>query len=130
MIDQSDLDHMLFQLWGKYSRTDDTIFHPLIYHLLDTSAVALEMWHDCLSDSFKKEMASSFGIPLNDTGKLLAFWVGLHDIGKAGPEFQRKNPERLLALANLGLSFPSRMMKPDGFHATATTLIVRRLLQQ
>jgi len=130
MPNPGDLDHPLYQLWGKYSPKDNSNYHPLIYHMLDASAVALEMWNECLSDSFKEDLTSTFGMSNLYAGHLLSFWIGLHDIGKAGPEFQRKNPERVLTLSNIGLSFPSRAIEPEGFHATATTQILRRLMQQ
>lgn len=130
MLTVNNLDNILYQLWGKYSKTDNSTYHPLIYHMLDAAAVALEMWDSSLSQAFKSDMASSFGLSIQQTGLLVAYWIGLHDIGKCGPEFQRKNPDRKQVLADLGLSFPTRARKPDGFHATATTSILRRLFQQ
>lgn len=123
-----DLNHLVYKLWGKSSRSDNSVYHPLIYHMLDTSAVALEIWEQCLAESFKDELASIFEISVEESGRLFAFWVGLHDIGKAGPEFQRKNVNRMQILTELGLTFPHHSYKIEGFHATATTRVIRDLI--
>jgi len=125
-----DLNHLVYQLWGKSSRSDNSVYHPLIYHLLDTSAVALEIWEQCLAESFKADLASIFEISVEEMGCLLAFWVGLHDIGKAGPEFQGKNADRKQILTELGLSFPAHPYKVEGFHATATARMIRDLITE
>lgn len=127
MYIQSKRDSVM-ELWAKYEKGDETNWHPLIFHLLDTAAVVQLLWDDCLSESYKTSIASAFGSPIDEMSKVLAFWVGLHDIGKASPEFQKKNHSRQRALEELSFEFPSSKTKVDGFHATGTTLILKRIL--
>ena len=114
-------------LWAKFHRDDETDWHPLLWHMLDSAAVAKCLWEDCLSTAFKSKIASSFHLSIEDMGKLLIFWVALHDIGKASPEFQKKNGLRRKVLESHGFDFPSSRFEIEGFHATGTTLILRRI---
>ncbi len=116
-------------IWAKFSKDDPSEWHPLIYHILDTTAVAQVMWEYCLSESFKNTISDSFGLTIDGMGNLLSFWIGLHDIGKAGPEFQKKNIEKQIFFEALGFSFPS-ITAQHGFHATATTIILRNLFSE
>ena len=115
------------ELWAKFQRDDETNWHPLLWHLLDTAAVAKCLWDDSLSTAFKTQFASSFDLSIEEMGKLLMFWVALHDIGKASPEFQKKNGLRRQVLEEQGFDFPSSRFDIEGFHATGTTLILRRI---
>lgn len=119
------MPHMEF--WAKFERDDETNWHPLLWHMLDTAAVAKCLWEDCLSAAIKSKLASSFQLSIEDMGKLLIFWVALHDIGKASPDFQKKNKLRRKLLEDQGYDFPSSNFTIDGFHATGTTLILRRI---
>jgi len=119
-----------FNLWAKFQRGNEHDWHALLWHMIDSAAVARLLWEDCLSKSFKISMASKFGLSLEETGKLLAFWVSLHDIGKAGPEFQKKNANRRQVLEGLGLKFPKSRTKVSGFHGTATSLILKRIFSK
>lgn len=116
------------ELWAKYSQGNESDWHPLLWHLVDTAAVAKLLWEDCLSASYKTTLASRFNLSVDEMGRLLTFWVALHDIGKAGPEFQKKNPLRQKDLENIGFNFPFSRFHIEGFHATATTLILKRIL--
>lgn len=115
----------LHQIWAKISKDNPSLWHPLIYHILDTAAVAQIMWNECLCESFKTSIASNFDLNSDETGILVSFWVGLHDIGKAGPGFQKKSESKKEFFQELGFTFPTTLEK-NGFHATATTIIFKR----
>jgi CRISPR-associated endonuclease/helicase Cas3 len=116
-----------FQLWAKFQKGDETHWHALLWHMIDSAGVARLLWEDCLSESYKISLASTFDLSIEEAGKLLTFWVALHDIGKAGPEFQKKNLSRKQVLEGMDLHFPKPRTKVPGFHGTATTLILKRL---
>ncbi|MGV8049183.1 MAG: CRISPR-associated helicase Cas3' [Anaerolineaceae bacterium] len=120
----------VFELWAKSSTQNPLSWHPLIWHLLDASAVAQLLWKHVLSESYKISVASELGLSDEDTGTLISFWVGLHDIGKAGPAFQTKNTDRGQRLEQLGYDFPKVIFKTKGFHATATTLILKQIFPE
>lgn len=121
---------LYMEFWAKFTRKNELEWHSLLWHLVDTAAVTKLLWNDCLSLEFKKSLSRSFGLSVDDMGVLLMFWIGLHDIGKAGPEFQKKNRPRQDKLEKLGFVFPTSRFKIDGFHATATTLMIERVLSE
>ena len=93
------------QLWGKTprdrwnQRCADGRYHPLLYHMLDVSAVAGLVWDECLIPQLRKRLECSLGTGARTQIVLLA---GAHDLGKASPGFQKKVP----ALSqNCGLRF-------------------------
>ena len=95
-------------LWAKSNRENPDDIHLLIYHLLESAAVGLALWNHSLSKSVKREMADLFDLPEEAFGHYLAYWIGLHDIGKATPAFQikleRGNPTLIKAIRDSGLS--------------------------
>ena len=64
--------------------------HPLICHMLDVAQVTLALWNEVLTDSVREQFAEVLGLDSEATGRLLAFWAALHDLGKASPAFQRQ----------------------------------------
>lgn len=93
-------------LWAKYDSAIGQT-HLLLYHLTDVAQVALVMWEKVLSQGIKRQLAEWLGLEAVATGRLMAFWAGLHDIGKASPVFQYKKPGTAELLENLGLTFRS-----------------------
>lgn len=80
--------------WAK--TTDDkndpereNAFHPLICHLIDVAMAAHGIWEKSLTETQKKRLAKPFGLEddPDQAGNLLAFLVGLHDLGKCSPPF-------------------------------------------
>jgi len=102
---QADLQIKL--LWAKSNRDNPEEIHLLIYHLLESAAVGLALWDHSLSKSIKKEMTILFNLSEDAFGHFLAYWIGLHDIGKAAPAFQimikKGNPSLLQAIRKSGL---------------------------
>lgn len=117
-------------VWGKTDKDNVQVWHPLIHHLLDASAVSQILWEQSLSVSFKDELSAQFGLSSEETESLISFWVGIHDIGKAGPEFQKKNSYLKDILASSGFVFPTQEFTTKGFHGTATTIILKRLFKE
>lgn len=101
-----------FSLWAKTDKEDGEKIHPLIYHLLDVGECALALWNNALSEQTRKTFANFLGLDVEATGRLLAFWASLHDIGKAAPGFQRKYPPAISGLKAAGFTFPETTPKP------------------
>ncbi|WP_462203366.1 CRISPR-associated helicase Cas3' [Frankia sp. CcWB3] len=74
------------RLWGKRKGLPGP--YPLVFHLLDTGAAAEVLWRDYLSVSIRRTIAVGLGVPVDQAGRLLAFWAALHDLGKIMPGFQ------------------------------------------
>ena len=87
-----------FQYWGKADEKyiGPTSWHPLAYHCLDVSVVALCWWDT--SSTIRRTFLDSFNWPESLQIQLRAwvtFFVGLHDLGKFDVRFQLKAPNAL-----------------------------------
>ncbi|PKO05842.1 MAG: hypothetical protein CVU41_09455 [Chloroflexi bacterium HGW-Chloroflexi-3] len=91
MIQKEQLMDLVEITWGKSDRKNPEKYHLLIYHLLDTAAVAWVLWKNSISVSIRKEISELLKLNEDESGILLSCWIALHDIGKASPVFQRKN---------------------------------------
>jgi CRISPR-associated endonuclease/helicase Cas3 len=96
-------------LWAKTSRDKTAAWHPLLFHMLDAGNVALALWRNYLPSSTRNRFASLLRLDEESTGRLLAFWTSLHDIGKASPSFQAKSPERKELLLHKSIPFPPNL---------------------
>jgi CRISPR-associated endonuclease/helicase Cas3 len=93
----------LAALWAKAdAKTGE--YHLLIYHLIDVAAVALALWQQALSANVRAQVARWLNLSEEYAGRLIAFWAGLHDIGKACPGFQGKSSLTATALSQTGLA--------------------------
>ena len=94
----------LTRFWAKTSHDKDKFpnaFHPLICHMIDVACVVLVMWKEVLPTVTKQRLAKPFGLDcelsdcghtskactLYKAGRLIAFFAGLHDLGKCSPPF-------------------------------------------
>ena len=114
------------QLWAKTNR-EKTQTHPLICHLLDVAAVTQTLWDTVLTGSFRAQMAHALGLEPAPAGQLLAFWAGLHDLGKASPCFQRKH-QPMEAQLNTASLLPKRYAQETCPHGTLVTRTLPALL--
>ena len=102
-----DWDFMLHpNIWAKTPRfvqlaPEEPRWHPLIAHLIDVAMVAQVMWDSLLPKVLKEKIAAKLCcMNERDAGRWVAFFVGLHDLGKATPGFALKwdeGKERLLS---------------------------------
>ncbi|GIV76691.1 MAG: hypothetical protein KatS3mg050_1085 [Litorilinea sp.] len=117
------------RLWAKAnSRTGET--HPLICHLIDVAQAALALWEESFTEGLRQRFAQALNLDVDAAGRTLAFWVGLHDLGKASPGFQRKYKPAVTELEAAGLPFPPAFADEPCYHATITTCTLGRLLAQ
>jgi len=82
------LDAWIF--WAKWSRETRTAgsYHPALCHLVDVAMVAEAMWQEVLPSPWKERMAAALETDIPSAERWVAFWAGLHDIGKVSPGFQ------------------------------------------
>ena len=92
----------LAALWAK-SETKTGEYHLLIHHLIDVAATALALWKHALSASARAQVAQWLHLGEEAAGRLVSFWTGLHDIGKASPGFQAKSSVTAALLRQTGL---------------------------
>jgi len=99
-------------LWGKSKGLRRPL--PLTQHLLDTCAVGERLWDGYLAPAVR----DAFDGCTEGTGRnLLRLVCAVHDVGKASPAFQLKEPGLCVQLSEAGLALPVGRMTP----ATART---------
>lgn len=99
------MNEISVKLWAKTDATSKQ-WHPLLFHMLDASQVALVLWDKFFSPALQNRFTGWLGNNPEEISRTLSFWVALHDIGKASPAFQSKNIELQTGLIDLGLNFP------------------------
>ncbi|MFG1918087.1 CRISPR-associated helicase Cas3' [Micromonospora sp. NPDC048898] len=82
-IDEPDVD---LRLWGKWRGL--LAPYPLIWHLVDTGAVAGRLWDRYLTTGQRRVIAAGLGVDEGHARRLVMLWASLHDLGKAIPGFQ------------------------------------------
>ncbi len=116
------------RLWAK-TNDDRTQTHPLICHMIDVAQVALVMWNEVLTDGVRAQFANTLGLSQEATGRLVAFWAGLHDLGKASPCFQQKYKPAQSLLTKAGLPFPQTYSRQSCPHGTIAAKALVALLK-
>lgn len=80
------------ELWAKQRGLDEA--YPLLAHLLDSGAVAAVLFRRWLRQGLQGRIDAEFG---DKAESVVAWLVGVHDLGKANPVFQlqpnRKEPQ-------------------------------------
>ena len=99
------MDSVLATFWAKSSPdpSDSLQMHPLLCHMVDVGCVAHSMWEDVLGPWKRRQIAEGIGYTESQedlAGKWVAFWAGLHDLGKASPGFQLCHAPSADALRN------------------------------
>ncbi|TAH49282.1 MAG: CRISPR-associated helicase Cas3' [Chloroflexota bacterium] len=106
-------------MWAKAERGKIALdVHRLIYHLIDVGQVVLALWERVFNEGLKRELAEWLALTVEETGRLIAFWASLHDLGKASPAFQdhpslqrtspRLHQQILRELTAAQMQFPAR----------------------
>ncbi|MFD8597512.1 CRISPR-associated helicase Cas3' [Kitasatospora sp. NPDC059646] len=118
--------------WAKSKGLDDALTrpYPLRGHLIDTAAMAGELWDCYLSEGQRQMIAESFGVDVAEAGAMVRFWAGLHDIGKACPCFQGQPGGPAPAfLSDPDFAPPTGWMNQDPVaHERVTHLVAPHLL--
>ncbi|MGD7733507.1 CRISPR-associated helicase Cas3' [Propionibacteriaceae bacterium G57] len=101
-------------LWGKTNPPEGT-WMPLVQHLEDSANIAGVLWDRWVSSRTQQRLADLLGSP-ETARSVVRLLAGLHDIGKAAPDFQRKSDSvpgfAFLThdLKRLGYAFPPPML--------------------
>jgi CRISPR-associated endonuclease/helicase Cas3 len=73
---------------GEFQADGQPKYHPVICHLADTAAVAMEIVREYLSDSAIATLERGLGLQGESLLKCCGFLAGCHDLGKVSPAFQ------------------------------------------
>ena len=125
--DQHGVEASITRLWAKTNSATGQ-WHPLLYHLTETSAVASLLWDEILAHSTSKVIADSLGLPFDEARQWSLFLVGAHDLGKASPSFQCKWTPSVLPLQQLGFRFPANVMPIP--HGRVSSIELAKILEK
>jgi CRISPR-associated endonuclease/helicase Cas3 len=73
---------------GKLREDGQPDYHPVICHLADTAAVAMEILRSHLSPLALERLADGLGLTGESLIRFCGFMAGCHDLGKISPAFQ------------------------------------------
>ncbi|MEV6982386.1 CRISPR-associated helicase Cas3' [Sphaerisporangium sp. NPDC051017] len=123
----SDVIRHLGVLWGKSGKKAGGTTNLLLSHLLDTAAVAEQIWDSYLAPSTKERLDEISG----GSGRLFFAWLcGVHDCGKATPAFQCVDDEGAAAVRRAGLTWNDHAVKRNPWrHDKAGGMILRTVLR-
>lgn len=93
----------IFALWGKAGA--DGTFHPLLWHMLDTAAVAEAFLKTPQGQPFLAMFSKRLSLDTECVLPWVAVLAALHDLGKACPGFQQKHAGRKAALGEMGVEW-------------------------
>lgn len=113
------MNESYLMLWGKTSKNSDEL-HPALFHMLDAGEVATELWKSALPESFKQDMADKLSLDSESAGRLISWWVSLHDLGKASPSFQTQYQPAEAILTEIGFTFLPRAAYNPSPHGLVT----------
>lgn len=118
------LDHSdrVLLFWAKLQNRTGAAYHPLLCHLIDVAAVARTMWDEVVPPATRGNLAAQLGLEEPEAGSWIAFWAGLHDLGKASPGFQGRDPAARTRLEAAGFRFDRA---PDAPHGIVTAVTLR-----
>ncbi|TDC05889.1 CRISPR-associated endonuclease Cas3'', partial [Streptomyces sp. 8K308] len=115
-------------LWGKSAKYGGGRVNLLLSHMLDTAAVAEQMWLGYLAPSVREMLDRISG----GDGRRLFMWLcGVHDVGKATPAFQAGDEEGERRVRAVGLTWRGpvvRRSRRQWRHDKAGGKIVRDVL--
>lgn len=122
-------------LWGKSSSGGET-WLPLWLHLRDTYQVSGFLWDNLVPEKHKNIIISDTGLSAIDSKLLLQTLAGLHDLGKATPDFSgresvtRSTYPLYQRMIDSGLSYKSFIPRHDSpiRHEMASSYFLSELL--
>lgn len=117
----------VLSLWGKSNAGGRPT--PLLQHLLDAAAVADLFWTSFASPGLRARLDAA----TTGRGRSVLRWLcALHDLGKATPAFQLRQPELAGALSACGLLTVSltRLEVKQGPHAVLGARVLKRLVEK
>lgn len=92
----------LHALWGKTS-SETGERHPLLWHLLDVAAVALDLWDTYAAQTFRERFCAAVEMSREEGGLWFAWLAAMHDLGKVSPYFQFQGGKWAERVTEVGL---------------------------
>ncbi|MFS8882699.1 CRISPR-associated helicase Cas3' [Synechococcus sp. R55.3] len=112
---------------GQFRDNGQPLYHPVLCHLADTAAVAMEIVKTYLSPVARRQLSAGLGLEGDPLVRFCGFMAGCHDLGKVSPAFQFQVSEVGKALVGANLydlwrSYPTTGQETPHGTVTAATL--------
>lgn len=115
-------------VWGK-SRDSDNAMLPLYVHMADSAAMASLLWERWLPASVTRTIAHAFGDDPDQARVFVTWMAGVHDLGKASPEFAIQMQTLAQRMEHEGLPFPRFANERKYAHSVASHILLARWLE-
>jgi CRISPR-associated endonuclease/helicase Cas3 len=112
----------LLSFIAKWDESGHT--HPLVYHMLDSGAVAQALWQTGLTPGVREQFCTWLNLEEEAMGQLLAYWTSLHDLGKASRSFQGRCQPAVATLEAEGYAFPELVPQDVRHHSLLSAWIL------
>ena len=113
----SNLSVVATSAWAKTGSDDyNHLWMPLFVHMADSAMISCFIW-DWLANSTKVYLCENIHLDEAATKGLISWFAGVHDVGKATPNFQMKVPERADLPRQAGLPLPDGQKAKSYSHA-------------
>lgn len=106
--------------WAKCDRKTGRKTHSVLFHMMDTANVALQLLEVFPAQKKIIQDFSPLAAPKDLLLAATAVRIGAHDIGKLSPDFHGKKPGDLLF--DFSTDFPSSPFDHEFYHGQVTTL--------
>ncbi len=103
-------------------RSECKTIYPLWAHVLDVANVACLLWEDVLASRTRDMLLHELGLEPDAARHFLGLWIGLHDVGKAIPQFQQQHKPSARKLAEAKLPCYETEQKVRHEHASIAIL--------
>ncbi|MDX2272802.1 MAG: CRISPR-associated helicase Cas3' [Cyanobacteriota bacterium] len=80
-------------LWAKLDKQKKGLFHPPLFHLLDTATVAKQLLLEGLPLALMNRLTKGLEITQESLLRFVPFLCGVHDLGKIAPDFEFQNDQ-------------------------------------
>lgn len=112
----------ILAFWGKSGAQGG--YHPLLWHMLDTAAVAESILKTPQGRPLLEMFSERLSLNSEETLAWIATLAALHDLGKACPGFQQKHTARKAVLTDMGVHWR------DGTWDTPHNLVTAAVLPE
>lgn len=115
-------------IWAKSRRDDETSWLPLTQHLMDTAAVADQLWTNWLPEAVRRTIVEAVG-GCEVSARILVRWLAaLHDLGKASPAFATQVDHLADLARDEGLELALHQDRAMARHETVSSIALRAWL--
>lgn len=122
-------------LWAKLDKDKPGIYHPPLFHLIDTASVSEKLLMQGLPSAVRLKLTKELGISQESLLRFAPFLCGSHDLGKIAPDFVFQNEQGVeIAVRLMGEEAHRKWLDRRGGskipHGTITAITLPQYLKE